>query len=90
MFGNLLFKTHKTGKTLACMIGLSYVLNMILQLVLISRKLYPWLQEHAENINITDITSIISTSILFSVILHGVLTIGLYIGLFYKLKNQKY
>ena len=90
MFGNLLFKTHKTGKTLACMIGLSYVLNMILQLVLISRKLYPWLQEHAEDINITDITSIISTSISFNVILYGVLTIGLYIGLFYKLKNQKY
>lgn len=90
MFGNLLFKTHKTGKTLACMIGLTYVINMILQLVLISRKLYPWLQEHAEDINITDITNIISTSISFSVILHGVLTIGLYIGLFYKLKNQKY
>ena len=30
MLGNLLFKTHKTGKTLAVTIGVSYVLSMIM------------------------------------------------------------
>ena len=90
MFGNLLFKTHKTAKTIACMIGLSYVISMITQLFLVSRNIYPWLQQHAEHLEISDVTNFATSSMNFSIILYFVLTIGLYIGLFYKLKTQKY
>ena len=42
MLGNLLFKTHKAGKTLACMIGITYVISMFMQLFLI-HKGFPWM-----------------------------------------------
>lgn len=90
MFGNLLFKTHKTAKTLACMIGISYVISMLTQLFLVSRKIYPWLQEHAEQLEISDVTGLVSSTMTFSIILNVVLTVGLYIGLYFKLKTQKY
>jgi hypothetical protein len=90
MFGNLLFKTHKTAKTLACMIGISYVISMLTQLFLVSSKIYPWLQEHAEQLEISDVTGLVSSTMTFSIILNVVLTIGLYIGLYFKLKTQKY
>lgn len=90
MFGNLLFKTHKTAKTLACMIGISYATSMLMQLFLVSRNIYPWLQEHAENLQISDVKSLVSSTMTFSIILNVILTIGLYIGLYYKLKKQKY
>ena len=44
MFGNLLFKSHKTAKTLLCAIGISYVFIMILQAFFVSRGIFPWLQ----------------------------------------------
>jgi uncharacterized membrane protein len=90
MFGNLLFKTHKTAKTLACVIGISYVISMLTQLFLVSSKIYPWLQEHAEQLEISDVTGLVSSTMTFSIILNVVLTIGLYIGLYFKLKTQKY
>ena len=92
MLGNLLFKTHKTGKTLACVIGVSYVLSMLMQVFLLSRGIFPWMNENSMGISadLDTITNIVSGSMIFSDILHAVLTIGLYIGIFFKLKTQKY
>ena len=86
MLGNLLFKTHKTGKTLACMIGISYVLSMIMQVFLFTKGF---------SLLITDpdieLLSHLSKGVfLFSNILNTVLTVGLFIGIFFKLKTQKY
>lgn len=92
MLGNLLFKTHKTGKTLACVIGVSYVLSMLMQVFLLSKGIFPWMNENSFGISadLNAITNFVSGSMIFSNILHAVLTIGLYIGIFFKLKTQKY
>lgn len=92
MLGNLLFKTHKTGKTLACVIGVSYVLSMLMQVFFLSKGIFPWMNENSFGISadLDAITNLVSGSMIFSNILHAVLTIGLYIGIFFKLKTQKY
>ena len=88
MFGNLLFKTHKTGKTLACMIGISYVLSMINSVILFAKGgLLMFTQ------NISDITSLSQFTngvFLASNIINTILAVGLFIGIFFKLKTQKY
>ena len=88
MLGNLFFKTHKTGKTLAVMIGVSYVTSMIMQVVLIANG--SSLFVHAENIDFNSIAEFTNSRFLFSSIFNTILTIGLYIGLYFKLKTQKY
>lgn len=88
MFGNLLFKTHKTGKTLAVTIGVSYVVSMILQATLLSLK--SSLLIHPENIDIVTLTDFTNSMLTASNIINTILTIGIYIGLFFKLKTQKY
>ena len=92
MLGNLLFKTHKTGKTLACVIGISYVLSMLMQVFLFSKGIFPWVNGDTMGISadLDTITNLVDESMSFSNILHAILTIGLYIGIFFKLKTQKY
>ena len=92
MLGNLLFKTHKTGKTLACVIGVSYVLSMLMQVFLLSKGIFPWMNGNSMGISadLDTITNFVNESMSFSNILHAILTIGLYIGIYFKLKTQKY
>lgn len=88
MLGNLLFKTHKTAKTLAMMIGVGYVVSMIMQIVLVAKG-----GSFMMNMDMSEYTSISQfTNPLFTVsnIVNTILVIGLYIGLFLKLKTQKY
>ncbi len=90
MFGNLLFKNHKAGKTLAVMIGISYVLSMIMQLTVVG-PLFQKLMENPEMINSFETAAEFGTaSTKISNILHTILAVGLYIGMFFKLKTQKY
>lgn len=88
MLGNLLFKTHKTGKTLACMIGISYVVSMIMQVILLSQGASLFL--NPENVDIATLGNLTQSMFTASNILNTILTVGLYIGLFFKLKTQKY
>ena len=92
MLGNLLFKTHKTGKTLACVIGVSYVLSMLMQVFLLSKGIFPWVNGDTMGISadLDTVTHFVNESMSFSNILHAILTIGLYIGIYFKLKTQKY
>ena len=92
MFGNLLFKTHKTAKTLACMIGISYVVSMLMQFFFISKGIYPWMNGDSMGISadLDSISGFVNGAMNFSNIINAILTIGLYIGLFFKLKTQKY
>jgi hypothetical protein len=39
MLGNMLFKKHKAGKTIACYLGISYLISMIMGLVFINREI---------------------------------------------------
>lgn len=92
MFGNLLFKTHKTAKTLACMIGISYLVSMLMQSFLMTKGIFPWVNGDTMGISadIDTITNYVNGAMDFSNIINAILTIGLYIGLFFKLKTQKY
>ena len=92
MFGNLLFKTHKAGKTLACMIGISYVLSMLVQIMFVSKGIYPWMNSESMGVSadLDTLTNVATSSMVVSNIFHAILAIGLYIGLFFKLKTQKY
>ena len=92
MFGNLLFKTHKTAKTLACMIGISYIISLFMQSFFFAKGIYPWLDGDTMGISsdIDSITGFINGAMAYSNIINLILTIGLYIGIYYKLKTQKY
>ena len=92
MFGNLLFKTHKTAKTLACMIGISYVVSLLMQAFLFSRGIFPWMNGNSMGVSadLDSISGFVNGAMSFSNIINAILTIGLYIGLFFKLKTQKY
>ena len=88
MVGNLLFKTHKTGKTLALTIGVSYVLSMIMQIILLANGSSLFL--NPENADIATLGTLTHNMFTASNILNTILTVGLYIGLYFKLKTQKY
>ncbi len=88
MLGNLFFKTHKTGKTLAVTIGVSYVLSMIMQFMLLSNG--SSLLVNHESIDLVSITDLAKSMLTASNIFNTILTVGIYIGLFFKLKTQKY
>lgn len=92
MLGNMLFKTHKTAKTLVVMIGVSYAISMIMQSFLLARGIFPWQNGNAFGVSmdIETVKNLGTTSMTLSNILHCLLTIGVYIGLFFKIKTQKY
>lgn len=92
MFGNLLFKTHKTAKTLACMIGISYVTSMLMQTFFMAKGIFPWVDGDTMGISadLDTITHFVNGAMDFSNLINAILTTGLYIGLFFKLKTQKY
>ncbi len=91
MFGNLLFKTHKTAKTLACMIGISYVITMLMQSFFLSRGIYPWQHEvNTASMDMESLTNYTSHAMLLGIIFRSLLAVALYVGLFFKLKTQKY
>ena len=92
MLGNMLFKTHKTAKTLVVMIGVSYAISMIMQSFLLARGIFPWQNGNAFGVSmdIETVKNLGTTSMTLSNILHCLLTIGVYIGLFVKIKTQKY
>ena len=92
MFGNLLFKTHKTAKTLACMIGISYIISLFMQSFFFAKGIYPWMDGDTMGISgdIDSITGFINGAMAYNIIINLILTIGLFIGIYYKLKTQKY
>ena len=92
MLGNLLFKTHKTGKTLAVMIGVSYVVSLLMQIFMLSKGIFPWMDGNSMGVSadIDTIANFTTGAMTFSNIINTILTVGLYIGLFFKLKTQKY
>ena len=91
MLGNLLFKTHKAGKTLACMIGITYVISMFMQLFFI-HKGFPWMsgQPLGDAPSFDTLADFATSTLTYNNIVHIILLIGLYIGIFLKLKTQKY
>ena len=86
MMGNLLFKTHKTGKTFGIMLGFSYVLSTLMQLVVFSPQFFNGMVEQSFD----SLGDMYGNLMLVSIIVNALLTIALYVGIFFKLKTQKY
>ena len=88
MLGNLLFKHHKTGATFGIMMGFSYAISMVFQTLVFSFSTA--IGRFMENFDFSEYGTFISGMMTTSVIIYALLTIGLYVGLFFKLKTQKY
>ena len=86
MLGNLLFKHHKTGATFGIMMGVSYVTSTIMQVAMFSSNIFNFMSDA----NIESIADMIGSMMWVSIVINVVLTIALYIGIFFKLKTQKY
>ena len=86
MMGNLLFKRHKTGATFGIMMGINYIMSTIMQVVMVTPNFF----KLSSGVNFESISSMIGSMMWVSTIINVVLTIALYVGLFYKLKTQKY
>jgi hypothetical protein len=92
MLGNLLFKSHKTVKTLLIMIGVSYAITMVMQIIFVSKGIFPWMNNKSMGISAdpVQIVDYARGAMLVSNIINTILVLGLYIGIFFKLKTQKY
>ena len=92
MMGNLLFKTHKTGKTFGIMMGVSYVISMVMQSILFATNFRELLVPNPNDVNasLLAIGNWTTELMTVSLIVNIVLTIALYVGIFFKLKTQKY
>ena len=90
MMGNLLFKRHKTGATLGITIGISYVLSMLMQTVLLAGNMKSFLFLDPNNPSFAEISNMTGGLMTAQIVVHALLTIALYVGLFFKLKTQKY
>ncbi len=86
MMGNLLFKHHKTGATFGIMMGVSYIMSTIMQVVMFSSNIFNFMSDA----NIESIADMIGSMMWVSIVINVVLTIALYVGIFFKLKTQKY
>ncbi len=89
MMGNLLFKTHKTGKSFGIMMGFSYIVSTLLQMVMFSPKFFS-LMANQNFDSLADLGSTYGNLMIVSIIVNALLTIALYVGIFFKLKTQKY
>ena len=86
MMGNLLFKHHKTGATFGIMMGVSYITSTIMQVVMFSSNIFNFMSDA----NLESIADMIGSMMWVSIVINVVLTIALYVGIFFKLKTQKY
>lgn len=90
MMGNLLFKRHKTGATFGIMMGFSYVLSTIMQIIVLSPRYFKFMAEQNFDSVGELFGDMYGSMMLVSIIVNAVLTIALYVGIFFKLKTQKY
>jgi hypothetical protein len=72
------------------MMGFSYVVSTISQLLLFSSNVREFLVPDPDNFDFGKLGEMTSGMMLTSVILYTLLTIALYTGIFFKLKTQKY
>lgn len=90
LLGNSLFKTHKTAKTFAVMLGVSYAVSMIMQTILISGDYMTKLQNLADEMDFSMFSNLMRTVFVSQEIIYALIAVGLFVGTFFKVKNQKY
>ena len=90
LLGNSLFKTHKTAKTFAVMLGVSYAISMIMQTILLSGDYMTTLQDIVDEMDFSLFISMMRKVFVTQEIIYSLITLGLFVGTFFKVKNQKY
>ena len=90
MLGNMVFKKHKTGKTFASYLGISYVLSTIFGLTFLrSNRLEQWM-ETLEDFPKGEMIRIAHNGMIWGMII-GIITTGVLLYFTYrKIKTQKY
>ncbi len=83
-------KGQKTAKTFAVMLGVSYAVSMIMQTILLSGDYMTTLQDIADEMDFSLFISVMRKIFVTQEIIYALITLGLFVGTFFKVKNQKY
>jgi Na+-driven multidrug efflux pump len=90
MLGNMVFKKHKTGKTFASYLGISYVLSTIFGLTFLrSNRLEQWM-ETLEDFPKGEMIRIAHNGMIWGMIIGIIITAVLLYFTYRKIKTQKY
>ncbi|MBQ8958997.1 MAG: hypothetical protein IJ057_10975 [Bacteroidales bacterium] len=91
MLGNMLFKKHKTGATLGCYMGISYVLSTIFGAIMFANgeRLEQWMKG-LSNYPTGEIVRLWHNATIWGMILGIVITAVLLYFTYRKIKTQKY
>ena len=92
MLGNLFFQTHKTAKTIVVMLVVSFVISNIVQIILISSgdPISSYIIAESDEPDFVGISALVKRVTIIPIIINAVLTIGIYIGNYFKMKSLKY
>ena len=90
MLGNMIFKKHKTGKTFACYLGISYLLSMIMGLVFFHRDIMERWIARINEMNTEQQIQLFQNGMTWSVVISVVITALLLFFTYRKIKTQKY
>ena len=94
MLGNMVFKKHKTGRTLICFIGVTFVLSIGAFAVFIKSEWFQGLLGNGNAFDEEQITAafydFINAGMVWSLVALIVITIVLYFFTYRKIKTQKY
>ena len=90
MLGNMLFKKHKAGKTIACYLGISYLFSMLFGLLVVSSdRIEQWL-ESLEDLPAEEVVRLWHNGTIWGMIIGIVVTAVLLYFTYRKIKTQKY
>ena len=90
MLGNMLFKKHKAGKTIACYLGISYLISMIMGLVFINREIMErWLTKF-DGMSTEQQIQWFQNATTWSMVVGIIIIVLLLFFTYRKIKTQKY
>lgn len=90
MLGNMLFKKHKAGKTIACYLGISYLISMIMGLVFFNREIIEkWIAKF-DGMSTEQLIHWFQNATTWGMVVGIIITAVLLYFTYRKIKTQKY
>ena len=90
MLGNMLFKKHKAGKTIACYLGISYLISMIMGLVFFNREIMEGWIAKFEGMSTEQQIQWFQNATTWGMVVGIIITAVLLYFTYRKIKTQKY
>ena len=90
MLGNMLFKKHKAGKTIACYLGISYLISMIMGLVFFNREIMEGWIAKFEGMSTEQQIQWFQNATTWSMVVGIIIIVLLLFFTYRKIKTQKY